>query len=143
MASIIYLAKDGSDLVCHCKCKEALITFPAQMDCPWCGCGWLFSCIECRKAFTFARGVKVETTWQTLARRDRTNFWGKTPKRTEVAQWVAIMKDLLADVEEGQRYVIFDGAVIPADVDAIEFDGWHSHHELDFVPQVAALKKKS
>lgn len=48
MTKTIYLIKDNDDLCSHCACETAYITFPPQMDCPWCGCGWLFSCTACR-----------------------------------------------------------------------------------------------
>lgn len=143
MASHIYLAKDGSDLVCHCNCDQALVTFPPQMDCPWCGCGWLFTCIECRKAFAFARGVQVEESWEDLARRDLTNRWRNKPARVDIANWVAAMRELLAEVKVGGRYVCLDGTIIPVEITAIRFDGWHSHHDLGYVPQVAALADPS
>jgi hypothetical protein len=140
MPSHVYLAKDNGELVCQCSCREALITFPPQMDCPWCGCGWLFTCIECRKAFTFARGVRVAESWEELARRDLTNRGHKTVSPEDIDRWVTGMQQILADVEVGKRYVCLDGAIIPADAGAIQFEGWHSRHDLDFVPQVAALK---
>jgi hypothetical protein len=37
------------------------------------------------------------------------------------------------------HYVYFDGYVFPVIADGINIEGWHSHHQLDFVPQVAAL----
>ena len=142
MPSHIYLAKANNDLVCHCDCAEALITFPPQMECPWCGCGWLFTCIECRKAFTFAVGVTVNESWEETATRDLTNH-GVDADAENVGHWVTSMQLLLGDVEVGKIYVYLDGAVIPADVEGLELDGWHSHHELPFVPQVAALRDKS
>src|SRR5262249_18861030 len=56
MSRHVYLRKANNDLVSHCACAQAdaLVTAPSQMDCPWCGCGWLFICSRCRKAFTFA-----------------------------------------------------------------------------------------
>ena len=143
MASHIYLAKDGADLVCHCRCKQALVGIPPQLDCPWCGCGWLFTCIKCRKAFTFARGVQVDESWQDLARRDLTKYWGEKPTQRDVARWVAAMKELLADVEVGGRYVCLDWTVIHVEAAKVRFDGLHSHHDLKYVPQVAALKNRS
>ncbi len=143
MAKHVYLVKDSDDLVSHCHCKEAHITFPPQMGCPWCGCGWLFTCIECRKAFTFARGVEVNETWEETARRDLTNRWNAKPSKREVTSWVLAMQELLADVEVGKKYVCLDGAIIPADVDELDIEGWHSHHEFAFVPQVAALTDRS
>lgn len=141
--SIVYLAKDNDDLVSHCKCKTAPITFPPQMDCPWCGCGWLFSCIECRKAFTFARGVQLDTTWRDLAERDLAKLWDEQPEEEDIDQWVEAMQELLSDVEVGGRYVCLDGLFIPVDAAGVEFEGWHSRHDFDFIPQVAALNDPS
>ena len=53
------------------------------------------------------------------------------------------MQAYLSVVTEGKQYVAFDGEVIATDADAVEFDGWRSHHRLDFVPQVAALADRS
>ena len=39
----IYLEKDNDQLVSFCSCEPAYITYPPQLDCPWCGCGWLFT----------------------------------------------------------------------------------------------------
>lgn len=143
MSSHIYLAKANNDLICHCQCDNALMTFPPQMDCPWCGCGWLFSCIECRKAFTFATGIVTGESWESLARRDIKNQTGDDPIDEHVAMWVEAMQDLTADIEEGQEYVCLDGALIRTDFDEIRFSGWHSNHDLDFLPQVQALSDNS
>ncbi len=139
----VYLVKADDELISHCKCPDAMITFPPQMDCPWCGCGWLFTCIECRRAFTFAVGTLVNETWEETARRDLQKGWGGAPSAQEVADWVAAMKELLADVQTGRRYVCLDGRIIAADETAIDFDGWHSRHQLDVVPHVAALEDRS
>jgi hypothetical protein len=138
MAKIIYLAKENDDLCSHCSCETAYITFPPQMDCPWCGCGWLFSCITCRKAFTFARGVEVDESWDELARRDLA-AWHRPPTDEDVEEWIKAMKALLSKVEVGKQYICLDGYIIPTDASGVRFRGWHSEHDLDFVPQVAAL----
>jgi hypothetical protein len=143
MKSIIYLKKDNPDLICHCKCPTALVTFPVQLGCPWCGCGWTFSCIECRRAFTFAVGVEVSESWEELARRDLVGFGIIKPSREAIKERAEAMKELLADVEIGGKYVYFDGAIIPVDATGIEFEGLHSQHDLKFVPQVKALFDRS
>jgi len=73
MSTHLYLAKANNNLISHCACPDALVTFPPQIDCPWCGCGWLFTCIECRKAFVFERAIESDSPWHELARRDLTN----------------------------------------------------------------------
>ena len=141
--SIIYLVKESNDLVCHCECPEGLIGYPGQMDCPWCGCGWLFSCMDCAKAFTFAKGVELDTTWEALGERYIRNMWEEEPKADDVATWVESMQALLADVEVGETYVYFDGFVVPADAAGFEFEGWFAEHNMDEIPQVAALEDPS
>ena len=138
MASHVYLVKESADLVCHCKCADALITFPPQMDCPWCGCGWLFTCIECRKAFTFARGVLVDETLEKIAVRDLRNRWEKEPAPKDVVEWVEAMRILLKDVEVGREYVYLDGFFIAADAEKVAFEGWAARHGLPRMPQSQA-----
>jgi hypothetical protein len=135
----VYLVRASDRLVCHCRCDPAYITFPPQMDCPWCGCGWLFTCTKCRKAFTFARGIVLNEPWRATALRDLAGKWGRDPEEDEIEQWIEAMQVILKDVVEGQEYVCVDGWVIGADEEAVVMDGWHSRHELPFVPHVAAL----
>jgi hypothetical protein len=139
MAKIIYLIKDNDDLVSHCRCDPAYITSPPQIDCPWCGCGWLFVCTTCRKAFTFARGVEVDESWEELARRDLIGKWTDTPSDEDIREWIVAMQEILADVKVGNQYVCMDGLIIPTDAGHVRFRGWHAEHDLDFVPQIAAL----
>ena len=129
MAKHVYLVKESNALVSHCRCENALITYPPQLDCPWCGCGWLFSCQVCRKAFTFARGVEIEEPWEVLARRDLQARWREEPTDLDIQDWVNAMRGLMAGVEPGETYV--------------SFDGWYARHDLDFVPQMAALDDPS
>jgi hypothetical protein len=140
---IVYLKKANDDVVSHCSCGDGRVTFPPQMDCPWCGCGWLFTCITCRKAFTFAEAVEIETTWEEIAQEDIRNKWNDEPSAEDVAAWIAAMKEMLADVRPGGRYVILDGAVLPVDAAVVAFDGWHAHHDLESLPHVDALADKS
>jgi len=135
----IYLAKASDDLVSHCRCETALVALPGQLDCPWCGCGWLFSCVDCRKAFTFAQAIEVDEPWDALARRDLRRRANREPDDLEVRRWVNWMRELLADVELGERYVYLDGELFRSDVSALAFDGWYARHELELLPQVAAL----
>ena len=141
-----YLRKANNDLVSHCDCDnaEALITFPPQMDCPWCGCGWLFTCIQCRKAFTFAEAVETDVAWDDLAHIDLRGRSGKPrTRKDERAGWVKEMKRLVLGVEIGASHVYFDGRIIQADRDGIDHKGWHGKHSLQFVPQIQALEDSS
>ena len=65
--------------------------------------------------------------------------WPTPPTSDDIAQWINAMSVILKDIQPGKEYVIFDGWVIPTDEEALLFDGWHSRHDLTFVPQVRAL----
>lgn len=140
---ITYLKKVNDDLISFCSCGDGRVTFPAQMDCPWCGCGWLFSCITCRKAFTFAEGVEIETSWPDLARDDIRNHWNEEPSEEDVDSWVEAMKEILAEVRVGEHYVIVDGLVIPVDSSELKFEGWAARHDFKELPQIRALADKA
>ena len=90
------------------------------------------------KAFTFARGVEVDESWEELARRDLA-AWQRPPTEDDIGEWIKAMKALLSKVEVGKQYVCLDGYIIPTDALGVRFRGWHSEHDLDFVPQIAAL----
>ena len=144
MASkIVYLKKANDDFVSNCKCNDGRITYPPQQDCPWCGCGWLFSCISCRKAFSFAVGVELETTWEELAAADWKGWGLQRISKKNIAGWVTDMKRLLKDVKPGGTYVCLDGHLFEKDAHNIEFDGIYAHHQLDRLPHVEALTKRS
>lgn len=142
---MIYLRKANSNVVNHCKCADGYISAPGQMDCPWCGCGWLFTCSDCRKALTFAEGVEVDFTLEEMALRDlqHWNRAGTAPSAEDIQGWVDFMRTFLQGVELGRRYVYLDGVVIPTDADGITFEGIHSSHDLAVVPQVEALRDQS
>jgi hypothetical protein len=112
---------------------------PVQMDCPWCGCGWLFTCLNCRKQFTFARGVEVEESLDELAQLDLEARRGTDLELTDAAGWVRWMGTLLKAVEVGREYVYLDGFFIDTETVPLKFDGWHSRHDLPWLPQVQAV----
>jgi hypothetical protein len=142
MQSHIYLAKESDELVSHCRCETALITYPPQANCPWCGCGWLFTCQACRKAFTFAKGIETDVSWEALAQADLRGRFRKDPTELQVERWVQRMQILVAEVEPGRTYVALDGSFIPTFATGVRFDGWYAHHDLDCLPQTAALKDR-
>ena len=141
--SIIYLQKYNDDLISHCKCETAIAAYPPQMNCPWCGCGWLLTCIECRKAFTFAVAVELNTTWEDLAKKDIEQRNHCVASDEDIFNWVESMKEIFADIELGKSYVCLDGYIIPTDAKQVDIEGWMSEHKFDFVPQVKALKDRS
>src|SRR5882672_5821662 len=81
------------------------------MDCPWCGYGWFFLCPKCRKAFTFAKAVEVDLTWEELAHKDLDGKWGRQPTAEEIREWIGFMKILLKGLQLGKQHVYIDGWV--------------------------------
>jgi hypothetical protein len=142
---MIYLRKANNDLISHCQCADGYISSPGQMDCPWCGCGWLFICAACHKAFTFAEAVEVDFTLDQMARRDL-KYWKARrmpPSAEDIQIWVDFMNVLLDGIEVGRQYVYLDSFLIPTDADVITFQGLHCAHDLAVVPQVEALRDPS
>lgn len=145
MGRTLYLAKADDRLVSHCACKpgEALITSPPQLDCPWCGCGWLFTCIGCRRAFTFARTVETDHSLAELAEMDLRGGGFKVTKAA-VWDWVDLMSDFLDGIEPGAEYVVLDYVRIPTDYEPpLQFRGVYADHDLPWVPHLRALEDPS
>jgi isocitrate lyase len=109
------------------------------MDCPWCGCGWLFICGSCRKVFSFAEAFETSESWAQIAERVMPRYGERKPTKAEVNDWIESMETLLQEVTVGQTYLYLDGWVISTDSDGVHLDGWHSSHDLDAVPHLAAL----
>src|SRR4051812_13993920 len=144
MGKTVYLAKANDKLISHCKCNKSLITWPPQLDCPWCGCGWLFTCINCRKAFTFANGIEVDEPLDEIAGRELAKWKnGRDLEKGEVDQWVEGMSVLLKNIEPGVEYVYLDGWFIQSDSESFEITGWHATHKFSHVPHMDALRDKS
>jgi len=139
--SFLWLVRDSDDLVNWCRCEQGLVGRLPQLDCPWCGCGWLFSCVACRKCFTFARAEQVDGTLEDLARIDFERSWKRVPSTKELTEAIESIAWMIEDLEESQRVVVFDGLIIPADHDGeVEFEGWHSRHALPWLPHTRALE---
>jgi hypothetical protein len=138
----VFLAKANNDLISYCKCEHTFIGAPAQMDCPWCGCGWLFICPKCRKAFTFARAERCDLTWEELAHNDLDGKYGKQPSQEDVDEWIGFMKILTKNLEPGKQYAYIDGWVFPIDKRQLSFEGAHARHNLEAVPQATALSDR-
>ena len=144
----LYLVKASDDLVSWCDCEDAPIGLPRQKACPWCGCGWLFNCIHCGKAFTFAKAVLLNRSLERIAKMqvpivDRVmTLKGEMlerPVARTTADWCALMRPLLAGIELGRTYVYFDGLLVPRDAPEVRARGKRRSHDLSFVPQVKAL----
>ena len=112
----LYLRKANNDVLSFCGCdpKDALVAHPGQLDCPWCGCGFLFSCWKCRRAFTFAEAFETELTLDDIVRRDFEAFLGPRDAKEYLSERGLKMRKhdierMLQGVELGGAYVYLDG----------------------------------
>ncbi len=134
-----YIAKANNDVISDCKCADALAAGPAQLDCPWCSCGWLLTCIKCRKDFTFGRVVDVDRSYASIVREDFTNR-GEAASEDEVTDGAEWMAEALADLKIGDTVVYLDGSYLPLDTTNFAYDGWHAQHDFDRLPHAVALE---
>ena len=128
-----YLEKANNDTLSFCQCQTALASTPSQLDCPWCGCGYLISCTYCRKAFTYARVVEIDMTYDDLVAADRRR--GGYGIDVEVVQdqadWLA---SVMQAFEIGDTVVYFDGYYLKLDAADLELEGLFANHSLDRLP---------
>ncbi|RYZ15133.1 MAG: hypothetical protein EON61_01070 [Alphaproteobacteria bacterium] len=135
-----YIAKSSNDVLSHCTCEGEIAAGPAQLDCPWCGCGWLISCMECRKAFTFARVIDIDRTYEDIVREDfsRRDVEASEDDIQESAEWMA---EAFADLTVGDIVVYLDGAYLSVDTTNFTYDGWFAQHDFDRLPHAVALEQ--
>jgi hypothetical protein len=138
------LVKANNDLISHCACAAPIAT-TGQADCPWCGCGWLFTCVDCRKAFTFAKVALTDTSPVDLVRRDLTalGLSAEEIDGDELAAEAEWMTDELDRLNVGDICVFMDGNILSVAEADIEIEGWFAKHSFDVLPQVAALSDPS
>jgi hypothetical protein len=108
------------------------------MDCPWCGCGWLICCQECGKAFTYARVVQTDLSYDQIVRRDfsRRGYDLTEAQISDIANWLA---DAMAPFELNEIVVYFDGAYFAVNQRDINFTGFFAEHQMDQLPHALAL----
>jgi hypothetical protein len=132
-----YLIKANDEVLSFCKCHQPLAALPGQLDCPWCGCGWLVSCIDCRKAFAFAKVVEVDLTYESIVRRDSENC-GVALTDDEVSERAGMVAWMMEPLALGEMVAYLDGCFIALDDPDLHFAGIFARHDLDTLPQVAA-----
>jgi predicted RNA-binding Zn-ribbon protein involved in translation (DUF1610 family) len=133
-----YIAKANNDVLSHCQCDATLAAGPAQLDCPWCGCGWLISCIKCRKAFTYARVIDVDRTYADIVREDFKSR-GSDDDEEDIVHGVQWMAEALAEFAVGDIVVYLDGSYLKLDTANFAYDGWFAQHDFDRLPHAEAL----
>jgi hypothetical protein len=135
---MLHITRASSDGVCFCDCKDCLMAVPDQLDCPWCGCGWLLTCDKCGKAFTFGKVVEIDADLDDLIRADLAKRgYSKRDVKEFAGPARELMDIVLSDLEKDVEYVYLDGVLIPIDAEGpIEFEGMHSRHWLDSLPHL-------
>lgn len=131
-----FITKASNDGICWCECEEAYAAFPGQQECPWCGCGWLFSCTSCRKAFTYGKVVEADLDISRFYKDDMRSG-GMLPNvkiYTERANY--IIKEL-KPFSPGDEVVYLDGRILPLEKSPARFKGWHSKHSFKELPHRA------
>ena len=124
---IRYLTKANNDVISHCACDFAVAGPPMQADCPWCGCGWLIGCMKCNKAFTFAKVVEEDISYDALATRAGLDSRDQ-PNRIRVPiDWA---KELLGEFTPGETLVYLDGMYWRTDATNLKYAGWFTEHNL-------------
>jgi len=134
------LAKADDKVLSHCQCEASLASLPGQLDCPWCGCGWLICCTDCRKAFTYARVVEVDTEYETFVRGDRQRGGYADYADEDIQREAEALEGMLADFAPGQTVVYLDGAYFALDEAIEQFEGLYANHSFPRMPHAAALE---
>jgi hypothetical protein len=144
----LWLVADDPDGSWWCKCREGIV------DAPWHnkdvfpsdGNGWLWTCANCSRAFMFARGAFIRETLDDLAKRRTPRVQryiipgGPVRSHTLLAtpdDWLAIARPLAQQIEEGGRYVFFDGHILPARSGPVKFTGLFRPHDLPELPHLS------
>lgn len=134
-----FFFKANNDVLSHCSCENVPAMSTGQLDCPWCGCGWMISCSKCTKSFVFAEVRETDLTLMELGRAEVRSRGLKNISDADIAEWAGGMRTTLDYFEVGDVVVYLDGNYWAVDAEKIDFDGYHAHHELDRLPHVEAL----
>ncbi|TMJ11307.1 MAG: hypothetical protein E6G94_16315 [Alphaproteobacteria bacterium] len=137
-----FFFKANDDVLSHCTCAaaEAPATSSSQLDCPWCGCGWLISCGTCGKAFTSAEVRETDVPLVEFGRREVAMRGLEHVSEAEIADWAEGMAEMLDNFEVGDTIAYLDGSYWQVDETGIHFDGYYASHRLDRLPHAEALQ---
>lgn len=133
-----WLAKANDSVISYCTCEHSLAAMPGQLDCPWCGCGWLISCAKCDKAFTYAQVVEVDRSYLDLA---RSEFGSDEVELSEIEDLAGWMERAVEPFQFGDIIVYLDGAYLRVDEQDVRFEGWFAEHDLATLPHAGAITK--
>jgi hypothetical protein len=144
----LWLVADDPDGSWGCDCRGGIA------DAPWHnkelfpsdGSGWLWTCVNCSRAFMFARAAIIRETLDDLAKQQTPRIQrciardGSVRIDTLLAtcdDWLAIARPLAQQLQEGERYVFFDGHVLPARSGPVKFTGLFRSHDLPELPHLS------
>lgn len=137
---VTFITKANDDVLSRCTCTGVIAAGPAQLDCPWCGCGWLISCMNCRKAFTFARVIDFPGSYRDIVREDFQRR-GEDVTEDDITRGALWMEEAFSNLKIGDIVVWLDGAYMPLDTANFAYDGWHAQHDFDRLPHAVALEQ--
>lgn len=138
---IKYLAKANDDVLSHCRCEGELASLPGQLDCPWCGCGWLIACGTCRRAFVYAKVIEVDASYEKLVRADFERRGYAMIKETDIRHDAQVIEEMLSPFSVGDIVVYLDGVYHLIDEAPVEFEGMHARHKMARLPHATALTR--
>lgn len=110
-----------------------------QLDCPWCGCGWMIACSKCTKSFIFAEVREIDEPLIDLVRREAAIRGLTSLTEADFLDWAESMTEALAPFAHGDVVVYLDGVYWPVDSTNIEFTGFYASHKLARLPHAEAL----
>lgn len=112
-----------------------------QMDCPWCGCGWLISCSRCAKAFTYAVVKETDVPLAELGRREAQRRGLTSVTGQECEEWAAGMAEAFEPFDVGDIVVYLDGVYWLLGARNVRFEGYFATHDLVELPHATALRE--
>jgi hypothetical protein len=136
-----FLFKANDDVLSFCACENEPAMSSGQMDCPWCGCGWMIACGKCRKSFIFAEIRETGIPLVELGRREVAARGLEGITEEDIAGWAGEMAAELAPFAVGQIVVYLDGSYWPVDATDIAFAGYYAAHNLARLPHAEALEE--
>jgi hypothetical protein len=134
-----FLFKASDAVVSHCRCADAPAMSTSQLDCPWCGCGWLIPCSRCGKSFTFAEVRETDIPLLELGRREVARRGLTAVSEAEIEEWAEGMAEMLDCFDVGDTVVYLDGSYWTVDSTEVEFEGYFARHKLAQLPHALAL----
>ena len=144
----LWLVADDPDRSWWCRCREGIVDAPwhNRETSPSGGSGWLWSCVNCSRCFMFARAAFIRSTLDDLAKRQTPRIQrcihsdASVHTHTLLAtpdDWLALARPIAQQLQEGQRYVFFDGHVLPARGGPVKFTGVFRSHDLPELPHLS------